>query len=87
VIPAIERLTREHAGGDIVAVTHGGTIRAALGHALELAPQAALAFATDNCSLTRLDHMAAANGTGLWRVVTVNSRPPSRTLALAPIAV
>jgi broad specificity phosphatase PhoE len=87
VIPAIERLTREHAGGDIVAVTHGGTIRAALGHALELAPQAALAFTTDNCSLTRLDHMAAANGTGLWRVVTVNSRPPSRTPALAPVAV
>ena len=35
-------------------MTHGGTIRAALGVALALAPQAALAFSTDNCSLTRI---------------------------------
>jgi alpha-ribazole phosphatase len=76
--PAIERLTREHAGRDIVAVTHGGTIRAALGHALGLAPQAALAFATDNCSLTRLDHLPGAGDAGLWRVVTVNRRPRVR---------
>ncbi|HEX5959538.1 MAG TPA: histidine phosphatase family protein [Hyphomicrobiaceae bacterium] len=71
VAPAIERLNRTHAGRDIVAVTHGGTIRAALGLALGIAPQAALAFATENCSLTRIDHLAAA-GPGVWRVVTVN---------------
>jgi broad specificity phosphatase PhoE len=58
-----------------VAVTHGGTIRAALGLALDLAPQAALAFYTDNCSLTRLDHLSAGDGgPGLWRVVAVNRR-------------
>jgi broad specificity phosphatase PhoE len=72
VAPAIERLTREHRNRDIVAVTHGGTIRAALGVALGLAPQAALAFSTDNCSLTRLDHLAAGDGAGLWRIVAVN---------------
>jgi broad specificity phosphatase PhoE len=80
VVPAIERLNSEHAGRDIVAVTHGGTIRAAVGHALGLPPQAALGFSTDNCSLTRLDHLSAG-GKGLWRVVAVNHRPWSRTPA------
>jgi len=74
VAPAIERLTMDHRGRDIVAVTHGGTIRAALGLALGLDPQAALAFAADNCSLTRLDHLSAGGGAGLWRVVAVNRR-------------
>ena len=67
--------TCEHRGRDIVAVTHGGTIRAALGLALGLAPQAALAFATENCSLTRLDHLSTGDGGGLWRVVAVNRLP------------
>jgi broad specificity phosphatase PhoE len=84
VAPAIERLTAEHRGRDIVGVTHGGTIRAALALALGLDPQAALAFAADNCSLTRLDHLSARGGAGLWRVVAVNRRPwprpdPART--------
>jgi broad specificity phosphatase PhoE len=74
VAPVIARLNAEHRGRDIVAVTHGGTIRAAIGLALGLAPQGALAFATDNCSLTRLDHLAAGSA-DLWRVVAVNRRP------------
>ena len=41
----------------------------------------ALAFATENCSLTRLDHLSAAGGAGLWRVVAANRRPWSRTPA------
>jgi broad specificity phosphatase PhoE len=81
VVPAIERLNSEHTGRDIVAVTHGGTIRAAIAHALGLPPQAALGFSTDNCSLTRLDHLTANGGRGLWRVVAVNHRPWSRTPA------
>src|SRR5262245_28361256 len=75
VAPAIARLTAEHSGKDIVAVTHGGTIRAALGLALGLDPQAALAFAADNCSLTRIDHLSAGGGAGLWRVIAVNRQP------------
>jgi broad specificity phosphatase PhoE len=81
VAPAIARLNGEHRGRDIVAVTHGGTIRAALGLALGLQPQAALAFATDNCSLTRLDHLSGDGAGGLWRVVAVNRRPWSRSPA------
>jgi broad specificity phosphatase PhoE len=78
VAPVIARLTAEHRGRDIVAVTHGGTIRAALGLALGLDPERALAFASENCSLTRIDHLCAGGGTGLWRVVAVNRRPSSR---------
>ena len=75
VAPVIARLSARYRGRDIVAVTHGGTIRAALGLALGLAPRAALAFSTDNCSLTRLDHLSAHDGgPGLWRVVAVNRR-------------
>ena len=71
----IEWLVAEHAGRDIIAVAHGGTIRAALALALDLAPEAALAFTIENCSVTRIDHI---DGPGMghgWRVVTVN-RPP-----------
>jgi alpha-ribazole phosphatase len=77
---AIETLTRHHAGRDIVCVSHGGPIRAALGHALRVSPEQALAFAVDNCALTRLDHFAAEtppDGEGLggsWRIALVNAR-------------
>jgi len=82
VAPAIARLNLEHRGRDIVAVTHGGTIRAAIALALGLAPQGALAFSADNCSLTRLDHLSTANGgPGLWRVIAVN-----RCISRAPLA-
>lgn len=74
VTPAIERLSVENFGRDIVAVTHGGTIKAAIGHALQLSTDAALAFAIDNCSITRLDQLGSGPGS-LWRVVSINHRP------------
>ncbi len=72
---AIHRLVDSHPGRDIIAVVHGGTIRAALALALGLDPEAALAFTIENCSITRIDRI---DGPGMghgWRVVTVN-RPP-----------
>lgn len=72
---AIHRLLDTHPGADIIAVAHGGTIRAALGLALGLDPEAALAVSIDNCSLTRIDRI---DGPGMghgWRVVTVNRLP------------
>ncbi|ACA18034.1 Phosphoglycerate mutase [Methylobacterium sp. 4-46] len=71
---AIAELTAEHRGRDIVAVAHGGTIRAAIALALALPPQGGLAFAVENCSLTRLDHYEGPDGAG-WRVGMVNSQP------------
>ncbi|MSO68798.1 MAG: histidine phosphatase family protein [Alphaproteobacteria bacterium] len=72
---AIERLTRAHAGRHIVAVAHGGTIRAALQVALDTSPERALAFAIDNLSLTRIDHVDGPGQGGQWRVVSVNLSP------------
>jgi broad specificity phosphatase PhoE len=77
----ITRLSREHAGRDIVAVAHGGTIRAAVALALALEPERALALVIDNCSLTRLDHIKGASGSHApaaeesWRVAQVNVMP------------
>ena len=78
---AVERIGRAYAGRDIVAVTHGGTIRAALGHALALDPEGSLRLSVDNCSLTRIDHFAGASGshdpeaTHAWRVEFHNLSP------------
>jgi len=46
----IERINVEHAGKDIIAVAHGGTIKAAIGLALNDQPDRGLAFTIDNCS-------------------------------------
>jgi alpha-ribazole phosphatase len=85
---AIDRLTREHRGRDIVAVAHGGTIRAAVAVAMGLEAERALALAVDNCSLTRLDHIdgplssaSEASDEGVWRVCHLNV--PPRTLTAA----
>jgi alpha-ribazole phosphatase len=75
VSAATHHLVDSHPGRDIIAIAHGGTIRAALALALGLDPEAALAFSIENCSITRIDRI---DGPGMghgWRVVTVN-RPP-----------
>lgn len=71
---AIAERTRQHRGRDIVAVAHGGSIRAAIGHALGLDAEGSLAFTIDNCSVTRLDELGG-HPQLRWRVVTVNHRP------------
>jgi broad specificity phosphatase PhoE len=72
---AILQLVEAHRGHDIIAVAHGGTIRAALGLALGLEPEHCLAFTMENCSLTRIDHIEGPGMGHNWRVITVN-RPP-----------
>ena len=72
---AIARLNERFAGRDILAVTHGGTIRAALALALDLAPEAALAFTIDNLSLTQIDHVPGPGVGHAWRVGAVNQPP------------
>ena len=78
VAAAVSRLTAAHAGRDIVAVAHGGSIRAALALALELDPPRAMALAVDNLSLTRIDHVAGGllrGRGGAWRIGGVNLPP------------
>jgi alpha-ribazole phosphatase len=71
---AVGRVTQAHLGSDIVAVAHGGTIRAAITLALGLPPRGGFAFMIDNCSLTRLDHYQGRQSAG-WRVKMINQRP------------
>ena len=76
VAAAVGRRTARHAGTDIVAVAHGGSIRAALALALGLDPERALAFSIDNLSITRIDHVDGPARGGAWRVVAVNLPAP-----------
>ncbi|MEK9672172.1 MAG: histidine phosphatase family protein [Rhodospirillaceae bacterium] len=74
----IDKYNESHAGQDIVAVTHGGTIRAAMAHSLLLPPEAGMAFTVSTLSVTRLDHipdkLLRGRG-GHWRIVRVNAPP------------
>jgi alpha-ribazole phosphatase len=69
---AIRRIGAREAGRNIVVIAHGGSIRAALAHALAVDAERALGFSVDNCSLTRLDHFAAEDA---WRIGAVNFLP------------
>ena len=74
VCGAIERINLDHAGRDVIAVGHGGTIKAAIGLALGGQPEKGLAFDIDNCSVTRLDHIKSET-VSVWRLPMVNQQP------------
>lgn len=64
----VERLAHTHAGQDLVLVSHGGTIRAAVGHAMGVGALPILHLSVQNLSLTRIDHLPEG-----WRVGWVNA--------------
>ena len=71
----LERLADTHPGQDIVAVSHGGAIRAAIAHAIGITADNALHLAVQNLSLTRLERHDRG-----WRVVCINEVcAPART--------
>jgi broad specificity phosphatase PhoE len=74
VTGAIDRITTAETGKDVIAVGHGGTIKAAIGLALGGLVETGLAFDIDNCSVTRLDHFATPERS-LWRLPMVNQQP------------
>ena len=63
----LETLSEAHTGENVVIVCHGGTIRAAVAHALSLDGETALRLSIGNISLTRLEKRGQA-----WRVVSIN---------------
>ena len=67
---ALERLAASHAADDVVVVSHGGAIRAAVAHALRIDADNALHLSVHNLSLTRLERHKQG-----WRVVCVNELP------------
>lgn len=72
VQPAILALSDAHAGRDIVAVAHAGTIRAAAALALDLDGERALRLVVDTLSLTRIDRILSSPGTESWRITALN---------------
>lgn len=66
--PTMERLARTYEGQDVVAVSHGGTIRAAVAHSLDVSADNALHLSVQNISLTRLERLERG-----WRVICVNT--------------
>jgi alpha-ribazole phosphatase len=76
VAGALAAITARHAGRDIVLVSHGGTIRAAIAHALAIAPESALSFSIDTLSLSRIDHVDGPGRGHDWRVGLVNWPAP-----------
>ncbi len=66
----LERLALEHSGEDVVIVSHGGAIRAAVAHCLRIRADNALHLSIQNLSLTRLEREPEG-----WRVGCVNELP------------
>ena len=86
VAEVITRMNETHRGRNIVAVAHGGTIRAALALALGLDPDRAFSFQTENLSTTRIDHVKGPGTGGDWRVAFINKRAGNKAPASRQIA-
>lgn len=67
---ALEELAVAHPDEDVVVVSHGGAIRAAVAHCLGIGPDNALHLTVQNLSLTRIERLPEG-----WRVVCVNELP------------
>ena len=67
---ALERLAERIDGRDVVIVSHGGAIRAAVAHAMNIDAHRALHLSIYNLSLTQLERLPEG-----WRVVSVNESP------------
>ncbi|MBV9750029.1 MAG: histidine phosphatase family protein [Acetobacteraceae bacterium] len=65
--PTVERIAADADGQAVVAVCHGGTIRAAVAFAMGVDARAALHLSVQNLSLTRIEREP-----GGWRVGCVN---------------
>ncbi len=64
---SMDQLARDHDGEDVVVVSHGGAIRAAIAHAMAIDADRALHLSVYNLSLTRLERLPEG-----WRVIAVN---------------
>jgi alpha-ribazole phosphatase len=85
---SIDALNHKYNGKNIIAVTHGGTIRAAVAHALALTPEKALGLSIGNLSLTKLNYYPAEEGGNSnhssWGIDCINTEPLSFKSKKAP---
>ena len=69
----ISEFNHKFRGKDIICISHGGVIRAALTIALQLEAENALSVSTDNLSTTIIDYLHPYdNFSGAWRVRATN---------------
>ena len=65
--------TKKFKGRDVICISHGGVIRAALTTALEIEAEKALSISVDNLSTTIIDYLhPCENFAGAWRVKCTN---------------
>lgn len=67
---ALDSLAQKKEGNDMVILSHGGAIRMALAHCLNISEDTALRFTIQNLSLTIIEHISQQ-----WRVIAVNELP------------
>ena len=67
VTNSLKNIIKNTSRGDFVIFSHGGPIRAAISLALNISPEASLAFWIDNISVSRLDLMGET-----WQVKFIN---------------
>ncbi len=75
VCRAIVRITAAEAGRDVIAVGHGGTIKAAVGLALGGQPESGLAFDIDNVLGDAARSYRKRRTPAAWRLPMVNQQP------------
>ena len=65
--------TKKFKGRDVICISHGGVIRAALTTALKIEAEKALSISVDNLSTTIIDYLhPCENFAGAWRVKCTN---------------
>lgn len=68
--PTLEQLANIHHGNDVIVVSHGGAIRAAIAYSLRIPLDSALSLSILNLSLTVLE-----KSKDHWRALTMNEYP------------
>ncbi|MDI2091125.1 histidine phosphatase family protein [Commensalibacter oyaizuii] len=70
IAPKLEEFSTQYLGQDVIIISHGGAIRAALGYALKISLNTVLSFSIYNLSITVLE-----SNQHHWRAISINEFP------------
>ena len=71
VCSAIDAISAEHQGKNIIAVGHFGVILTQIQRAAKMPASSAISFQIDNLSITKIEYLGGTD----WRVLGVNCKP------------
>ena len=71
VCSAIDAISAEHQGKNIIAVGHFGVILTQIQRAAKMPASSAISFQIDNLSITKIEYLGGTD----WRVLGVNFKP------------